>query len=359
MKRSLLLGGIAAIMAWTLVGCSSGGDGGTNPPPTPPVRVVAAEHQSPGLTSVDSPIWDSITAVQITVGADTLYNANLPYNTSLIAQMKALVAGDSLFIRVKWNDNDRNNLFGRLHALWVNNLVQWEMVDTTSLANEDRFRIIFDNDGLNHADCAQFCHRGAVDTSRTGRHFYGAAGDNADVWDWKAHRTGLAGFAAGIIGFAEDMHISDTMVTPDPQTALNDNLYYPNPRPDVGGGVIPREMHQTGAAFTGPGLLEGEWVDYEQNQPWVDTTIIPPVGKYLPGYYMYNLTRANGSRWDVRARSEYSAGYWTLVMRRTISTTDVADISFAALDSVQVTIAICDNSGIFHYGRKPFYIIFP
>ncbi|NMC43744.1 MAG: hypothetical protein GYA46_07485, partial [candidate division Zixibacteria bacterium] len=60
MKRLLSLSMTAAAVLVVLAGCGSdGGDGGTTPTPVPFTRLVAAEHQSPGLTSVDSPVWDS------------------------------------------------------------------------------------------------------------------------------------------------------------------------------------------------------------------------------------------------------------------------------------------------------------
>jgi hypothetical protein len=331
-------------------------NGGTNPTPAPFTRLVAAHHQNPGLSSVDSPVWDSIAAGQINIGTDTAYNAGLSATTSSTANLKALVSGDSLFIRISWTDQTIDNRFGQLHAL-VNpynpSEIIWEIVDTTYVANEDRFYIVFDENGTG---CKRFCHGTA---NAIGRKFYGGASDVADIWHWKAHRTGMALFTTpDTLGFAEDMHITDTMVAPDPQTDPDqDNLYFDNFNLLTG---QPRKMHTNGSAFTGPGLVEGSWVNYTAvGQHWIDSTVNPPAGRFLPGYYMKNLTGADGSRWDVRAMADHNGANWTVVFCRKLDTGDVGDVDLASAtpDSVLMSIAFGNNSGTQHLGYRPFYLI--
>lgn len=357
MKRLLFFCMTSAAILAALAGCGSDGDGGgTTPTPVPFTRLVAAHHQNPGLSSVDSPIWDSITAGQIVMGSDTAYNAGYTGAGSAAAQLKALVAGDSLFLRVTWADGSVDNLFGRLHANDAGSgYVAWEG-DTSAIYNEDRFYILFDENG---SGCKRFCHSAA---NAIGRKYYGSASDEADVWHWKANRTGLALFTASpvTLGFAEDMHITDTMVASDPQASDNDNLYFDNLNRSNPLAPVPRKMDSTGSAFTGPGLVENRYVSYTTlDQHWIDSSITPYVGKYLPGYYMRNLTGANGSRWDVRALADHDGTNWTVVFCRKLTTSDAGDIDLtsATPDSVLVSIAFGNNSGTKHYGYKPFYLI--
>ncbi len=349
MIRFLFISMTAAALLTALVGCGSDDNGGTNPPPAPFTRLVAAHHQNPGLTSVDSPVWDSIAAGRINLGTDTAYNAGLSATSAVTADLKALVSGDSLFVRVTWTDASVNNLYGQLKAYDVNDYIEWH---AETFFNEDRFYVVFDENGTG---CKRFCHSAA---NAIGRKFYGTVSDQADIWHWKANRTGLALFTTpATLGFAEDMHITDTMVAPDPQTSGGDDLYFDNL--DVFTAKA-RKMHTTGSAFTGPGLVEGAWVTYiESGQHWIDSSVTPPTGRFIPGYYMQNLTRANGSRWDVRAMAAHNGTSWTVVFCRKLSTGDPDDVDLtsAAPDSVLINIAVGNNSGVNHLGYKPFYLV--
>jgi hypothetical protein len=355
---------ILLFLAVFAVGCGKD-DGGTNGPPPPAmIRVLVQAHQDPTLVdAVHAAVWDSITAVKIPVGTENAYNADMLFRTDLFADMKALIADDSLlYIWVKWNDITEDNRFGELRASWVNSKIQWVVnPEDTVYRNEDRFSILFNNGGTNGADCSKFCHA-AADSSSAGKRFYGAAGDDADVWHWKAHRTGLA-------RLADDMHITSINVSPDPQgVQMIDSLYFVNftvINPADSSHVRPIYMHPDSTAYTGAGLLESEtdagyFTAYVPTMPWV--IFFPdqdPVGRTIPGYYIYDESGTHGSRWNVRAVSEFDGDYWTVVFRRRLTTDDPADIDLAAIvDSLQISFAIGNNAGSKHHGRKPFYLIF-
>jgi len=340
---SIMLIGVALLQ----VGCGSDDETTTEPTVVAEPRIVVEPHQYFDLAdALTTPVWDSIDAVTIHLGTDDTYNADLPKADTAV-DMKALIADDTiLYVWVRWGDNSRSDRFGQLHALWVNT-VEWEQ--DTVFSNEDRFFILFDNGGTSGADCASYCHA-AGDTSDAGRRFYGLAGEDVDIWQWLANRTGAA-------GFAEDLHITDSMVFHDPQARPNDSLYFGNfDRINI----EPRKMHQDGILFTGPALLEGEYVTYNPNLDWVTfPPNQPPVGKYVPGFYFYNNSLSQGSRWDVRTISEYSGSKWTVVFRRLMTTADANDIDFAAInDSVAFSIAFSNNIGAQHYGHAPIYMVF-
>ena len=373
MIRNVFFLAALALLIALFAGCGNdNGDNGVEPPPQPPPRVIVETHQDPTFENAPTAqVWDSIDAVTIPMGTNADYNANLPVDPSTNLDMKALIADDSLlYIWVQWNDNDKDDRFGQLRAGWVNNRIEWVVnypEDTSDLAyNEDRFYAVFDNGGPSGADCAALCHA-AADTSDAGRRFYGAPGDNADAWDWKANRTGLA-------KLADDMHLTTEAVTFDPIVSLTgDSLYYLNytidlqPDPDVESYIVsPKKMSPDSTAFTGPALLEsqapgGIFVLFNPSLDWVTFPLnLPPSGKYLPGYYIWDETGHDGSRWDVRAQSTYASGTWTVVLRRALTTADAEDVSFdfSTKDSISISIAVANNSGVKHLGHEPFYLVF-
>lgn len=348
MRSICLLSLLFSFLILTMLGCSSSDDNGTDSAPVV-YRVVIGDHQDPGTGSVNSVVWDSITGVIIPIGTRNAYNANVGFTTSLNLEIKGLIADDTvLYLRCRWNDDSKNNKFGELRARLINQIYQWEQIDTTDVRNEDRIYILFDKSGTNGADCATFCH---TDTSSAGRIFYGNTGDAADIWHWKAHRTGLA-------NLAEDQRLTTTMVESDARDQLIDQLYFPNyddllPKPEF--------MHVDTTAYTGVSLLESDgFIAYNDDLQWVEISGSDTTGLYMPGYFIYDLSGTNGSRWDVAAISEHDGTHWTVVFRRSLTTADIADIDFdfAARDSVEISIALCNNNGIEHHGVAPFYLIF-
>jgi len=352
--KNFIFGAMICLLLFSLwSGCSNSDNGtGSDSGTTAASRVVVTAQSDPGMASVNSAVWSAVTGYTVSVGTNNTYNANVLFRTDLTLTMKAITVGDTvLYIRAQWKDATPDVTFGQLHARWINASVEWEVSDTTILNNEDHLYLAFEKSGANRADCSQYCHSTA---SSAGRMFYGGATDQVDIWNWKSTRTGLA-------GFAEDMHLTDTMVAPDPQVLPNDNLYFLNYYLDPQNIPVPVKMDTSGADFTGDALLEGQWVSYDPGEAWI--TFPPgqePVGKFLPGYYFYDQERADGSRWDVTTISENDGQNWTVVFRRKISTGDTGDRAFSisAGDSIQMSAAIADNSGEKHHGTAPFYLVF-
>ncbi len=342
-----------------IIGCGGNGDGnGNGPEPTPEPRLVASVSQDPGLASVNSSIWDGIAPESVYVGTDNDYNANVLFRTDFVAELKALRTDTLIYVRATWSDADQDNRFGALMGTWVIDNVRWSLnyPDDTMARNEDRIYFLFDRGGTGGADCSQMCHTSA---SSAGRLFYGAAGDNADIWQWKANRTGLA-------GLAEDMHLSDTMITADPQVnPYDDNLYFLNWNSFT---EKPIYMHHNGPDYEGAGLLQtetpsGAFTPFVNSSDWiVFVDGVPTESKQVPGYYILDSTGTDGSRWNIETISEFDGSHWTVIFRRKLIPDDpVNDINFSSYigDSLPIAIGITDNSGIKHHGTKPFYLVLP
>lgn len=352
LKRLFLLALMLTLVTVLQIGCGDDDDNGVTPTPVTPPRLIVHDFSSlPIGAPLTSDLWDSIDAEEIAVGTNIDYISNPAVTTGLNAEMKALIAGDTmLYIYVSWNDATKDDRFGELRSRYINNKIQWEYPSDTTPSfgkNEDRFYIIFDQGGTNGADCASFCHASA---NPSGKRFYGAAGDNADVWHWKAHRTGLA-------GFAEDMHITSTRVSPDPQDAANDSLYFYNYSTFFG---YPLKMHPDGPDYTESGLIEGVYVPFDDQLIWVKGLPAESISVFIPGYYLNQVSGADGSRWDVKSYVAHDGLNWTVVFGRSLNSPDNADIDFvfSTPDSIQISIAIANNAGSKHFGVEPFYLVF-
>jgi hypothetical protein len=319
------------------------GDNGTDIVPRPDPRILITQTASPGLASVDNAIWDGIAKDSIRVGDADGYKQDF---ASREVYMKALRTTDSLFIRVEWSDGTASNEFGRLRPT-NSDPVQWEQ--DTLLFNEDRFYIMFAVTGPNGADCAASCHMSGSDTLH-----YTDAGDMVDIWQWRANRTGPA-------GFADDMFLTDTAISPDSVSATNnDELYYNNFNVTAFRSE-PFFMHTDSNDYVGVALLQGEYVAYDENVMWYDPSANGGLGApvaYVPGFYLDYMTQAEGGRWNVKSVQEHDGAGWTVVMARALASSDPTDIDFTSVDSVQASVAITNNSGRRHAGGKPFYLVF-
>lgn len=338
---------LAVVYIAAFYGCSSddGDGGGTGPVIVPEPRLVVAVHQDPGLASVDNDVWDSIDAVTVPLGTDTIYNAGLGAITTLNAELKALRTGSYIYLQAKWNDDSKDAFFNKLQGVDTAGNLRWRAWDTTLINNEDRFYVLFDQGGSNGADCAGMCHATA---NASGHSFYGSATDDADIWHWKAYRTGGA-------GFAEDMFVTSDSISPDPQDQTpNDNLYFRN-YTTIGGSMdnaIPILMHPDSSDYTDFVIKEPDLTAYQQGtgSKWF--------GFEMAGYYLNGLSGADGSRWDVHVVQHHDGSNWTVVFRRALNTGDADDINLSSVDSVSISIATGDNSGIKHWGAEPFYMVF-
>lgn len=93
--------------------------------------------------------------------------------------------------------------------------------------------------------------------------------------------------------------------------------------------------------------MEADKVAFDDQLDWEGSTI--PFYVSNPG--------ALGSRWDVAAKGVYSNGTWTLEMCRSLNTGNSDDVVLGN-GTVEVTIAVTDNSGGNHSGSAPFDIKF-
>ncbi len=148
-----------------------------------------------------------------------------------------------------------------------------------------------------------------------------------DLWNWKAARTALYGFADDRYLDGQGMH-----------------------------GDTPGELftENSTAKLTGKSDLrpfsEEDLPVYDDQQKPVDDGYLQP-GAQAPGYI---VKRPVGGRADVMAVTRYENDHWVVILRRALQTGDPRDVVFVPGDEVGVAfgLALMDHSLYEHYASK-------
>ncbi len=356
MKKIFAIG--LSLFSLVIFGC--GGDSGTGGGGGDDFEqenvVVYTTSTIPSIENINDAIWDSAAVTLVRVGHDTSYGVNSAFADDTMS-LQAIVASDTLFLRARWRDYTADSAGNYIRK--SSGTGSWELVNIADAgAGEDCLFIIFDggNNGTEKADCASMCHATANSMSTTG-------GGQADAWAWRSGTTNP-------VKMAEDQWIrpTGTALTGDQLTSGNRLAYFTNWSQI--GLQQPIFMHVTDTAYHGIYLYTTDTVAYFYLGYGWDAV----QGYRMPAYYVDSTVYKDpnaGDRWDVKAMSGHSANYWTVVMKREMTTPSSIeatryDMDFAGLDSIQVTIAISnhhtdiveDGGWREHSGSIPFYLVF-
>lgn len=248
------------------------------------------------------------------------HGASLPDPVAI--DLRAFYTEKDLYLRLSWADATHNdNMRG-----WEYDGVVWR----SSGSFEDGIGILWDID-RKYPDftCAYACH--LDDFGVSGQSFRGhnrmklfKPGPLLDLWNWKAGRTGP-------LAFADDRYIDQDGMHGD----LPGEIFHPNSLRQV-------RLQDAGVAFSAG------------DQPIYDFDGLAVEGQTLtifsraPGYL---TDRPLGDRADVKARSFWRNGRWTLILRRALDTGSPRDVRFAPDDQTAIGfgIALMDNSLFEHY----------
>lgn len=297
------------------------GDGASSPASELAVGTAAS---APVIDGTIDGVWSSATPILITAGQNPGYQAAFGL---VNVTMRALSFNNTLYMLAQWTDP--NGVENINKKRWGFDAGTW----TPGSEDEDRFFVMFDagDNGTEKADCASMCHQPSSGLMGT------TGGGHVDVWHWKAARTNPG-------NRVDDKWWDGTGRGSD---AKVNSLYTDNTQ-DIGGGVFkPMYMHSTGPAYTGDFLFDADKVAFDSTLDWT--------GASIP-YYVINPA-ATGSRWDVSAKGVYAGGVWTLEMSRPFNTGNPDDVVLG-VGSVQISVAITDNSGGNHSGTVPFILNF-
>ena len=159
--------------------------------------------------------------------------------------------------------------------------------------------------------------------------------ERGDLWHWKAARSApyhhaddswltVAGRPTG--SYRETGRISDAGDGGDV-------------RNETGDGSMPRYMQDPARNASAPGfLLLEEAVEIKDYATLRSGTVIP---FRLP-------RRPSGSRFDVKALSQYGNGAWTVMLSRKLNTGHDDDVAFDPRRSYSFAMAVFDDSGADH-----------
>ena len=306
MKKLIPIAVILSFAVWS--GCSDDPTPTEPPPPPPPVRVVAdTTVGAPTLSSVDETIWDNVT--EFTLDISTQNSPKLPAPASSAVSdsvnVKAIVSGGELFLRVEFDDDDLNILreFHQTVDIDLN-------FSRSTVSHEDQVFVMFS--GLPNGDL--------------------------DVWNWRSLTTGTARLAEGFT-------LSNGTLVVDSgsqQVAFTNAHPIENQKPVWVDTLSPN--------YTGDFI-------YIENRDSIQKylTFFREPGIVVPGYYIDTNVRSNvqitpQSRWDIFTVSAFDAvnEKITVVLKRKLNTGWPED--FVMVDSVEFRIGLFDDQDRFDLG---------
>lgn len=197
--------------------------------------------------------------------------------------------------------------------------------------------------GFKKKGCAVSCHltengkNNGFDDTSAGRKYTNKPGESIDMWHWKSVRTDP-------LGMFDDQFVDNTM---DPK--LNKNWGRKGDTKLSGG-----YKNNINESKTGPALMNSHYS--EENKYWVlprtKTKFVDTfkTGDVVPGIVLSPFT---GSRADIKTKSSWKDGQWTLEIKRALVTTgdkaEIQDVQFNDLKKAYyLGVSVFDNSQINH-----------
>jgi len=239
--------------------------------------------------------------------------------------VRAFYTDDELFMRLSWEDATQDQSMYD----WVYDGQKWQ--NTGQL--EDGFGLLWDAKGqFNDFTCSYACHIQDFGVSKDNFHASNKmrmVKENAwlDLWNWKAARTALHGFADDRYLDFEGMH-GDT-----PGEIFNEN-----------------SQARSSAVSDATPFSDNDAPVYDADRLPANEGFHPP-GSIAPGYLVKTPV---AGRADVMAVSRHEHGRWIVTLHRALHTGDPHDVVFVPGDKVGVSfgMALMDHSLYEHYASS-------
>ena len=271
------------------------------------------------MNTID-PMWAQVQGVTVRVMP---MMATEMYGMMNTVELKSLHNGSNMFMYARWYDPNPS-VFKKV---WVKTVNGWQK----SRKDEDRIAFMWNisqsmsfsmmGRGMGPGmmgGCMLLCHVDPHDPSKLTMSTANVGGV-VDLWHWKSARTNPA-------GFADDQYLDTEKRKNDAGTAV----YADN---KTGDGTVPAYMFPGGTGTT-PFLFTSEAV------PFNDALFA--VNDRLPGYVLGYPT---GDRASVEAYGVWVNSYWTVVLKRSLTTGSGTDVQFTPDTAYPFAIAIFDNAG--------------
>lgn len=298
--------------------------------------IVRANYVGTAPQGLDDPLWKAANAVQLLVEG----REPIPAQNGTVTA-RALYTDDSLFFLFKWKDPTQSVT----KQSWQYDGERWGHLQ----GNEDRIALLFEITRIRQfatRGCAVICHSPA-DTPRKDWQFATNTEDEkGDLWHWKAARSApyryaddawltVAGNPTG--SYRESGRRKDAGTGGDIKNETTDGtrpLYMQNPavKPLAAGFLLMQEAVKI--------------TDYS----------IFKAGDIIP----YRLpVKPSGSRFDVKAISQYTDGGWIVMLYRKLNTGHEDDIIFDPRKRYSFALAVFDDSGSEHSkATEPMTLLF-
>lgn len=345
--------------------------------------VMAKATQAPKLDgTLEDDAWRGVPVVRVR----TQQGANLAGGRGESdVEVRALRTGEDVYFAFRWQDPSRS--IKRLPL--VKTAEGWRMLNNAaSTADEtafyeDKFAVLFSKQDPFGGGVTFMGEKpldglpGAI--NKRGLH-YTTDGSILDMWQWKASRGGL-------LGFADDMHIGPPYPADaaqkagtgrysagylqDPGSAFYRYNYKGEPPGGYKGNVtllrLPKDYATIKARLGKVDLTSGA-TDDEGSQWWMfDEETLPysaaldaaiPVGAVLPST-LIGGTYA-GDRADVTASARWKDGWWTLETKRKAKTGSKYDVDFIPGQTLYIWVTVFDHNQTRHTRHvRPIRLVIP
>lgn len=301
------------------------------------------------LDAVAEKAWDKASAHEMTV-SEMPYEPDNGYDgmRETTVKIKSLYDDKNVYFYIQYADPTKS-----LERFpWVKqadgNWKQLKKKDSTGHDNtyyEDKFGMYWEIKarGFQKKGCAVSCHvtengkNNDIEDTSAGRKYTNKPGETIDMWHWKSVRTDP-------LGMFDDQFVDDTA---DPKQNKN---WGRKGDTKLGGGYKNNvNKSKTGPAFMNSPYSEKDkyWVLPRTKTKFVDTFKTEDV---VPGIVLSPFT---GSRADIKVKSNWKDGQWTLEFKRALVTTgdkaEIQDVQFNDLKKAYYFgISVFDNSQINH-----------
>jgi hypothetical protein len=287
-------------------------------------NLVVAKKVSRDPVDVTSAEWGSAKeAVLINDGA-----SGGPFEgKKLEVRVKAVYTkGGNMSVLVSWPDADQS----MAKDAWKFHKGKWAKQN----GDEDKLAFNWEIKRIKNfatKGCTVVCHSQSKNKEDWKYHTETAT-ERGDMWEWKAETTGLQ-------GYAEDGYVDDDSRKADAgsgKAKKNESADKKSPK------------FMAGARSSVPGqLVEGEAVAGAKGKE----------GQVVPGWV---LSRFSGSMADVKAKSKWANGRWTVMLQRKLETGDKEnDVQFDPRREFAFGLAVFNNSSRHNsYNSGPMHLKF-
>ncbi len=320
MKRFSVAGLVALLILAGVVTVSAAGKGDTQ---------VTAKKVSSDPTDISSTEWSS--AKEATLVNDGASGGPFEKKTLEVKVKAVYTKGGNISVLVSWPAAKRS--LTKEEWKYMNGKWTKEKSDDDKVAFNWEIKRIknFATKG-----CAVVCHSESKSQDDWKYHTETAT-ERGDMWVWRAA-------TSNPLGHAEDGYVDDDARKSDAGTGKARKNESSDKR-------SPKFMQDPAKKPTAPGsLVDGEIVEIKPGTKFKNGDVIPS----------WILSKFSGSMADVKTKSQYANGRWTIMFQRKLETDDREnDVTFDTRRDYSFGMAVFSNSGKHNsYNSGPMKLIF-